>query len=363
MRMAFVSDRSGFGLVQVLVAAALIAGLSLVVVQLGKSVGIQQRRSTDVGTLSNIQSKFVLSSDSIPAWITRQRSNSSLVDQCLPNDGRTPACPGTQRSALARHGDVLAGIGSAEIVSLPLVDVLGVPLAGSEGHPHFLGLAGVPCGTAIGGCTFQSTGFLVWENSPRGPTNVKFFVKVERNPFALQPEQTPFRARIFDMNVGDLWKQTDASSSCAVGQIVRGVDDTGRVVCDDLQLPDLNFIGRCDPGQFLVGFENNTRLCGAPNIPAPVVAAAPVHHHHHAAPSPPPPPAAAPPPPPEPQYCGEARANCTLQSSRGGGGWVCTPENAFVASGCANMFGGCNGGASVRWISMEPYKQKWECWK
>ncbi len=200
----------GFSIVQVMVAAAMVGGLSLLITKLSKSMLFQSNHSREAATLTALKNEGPPILKDIPTWLARMRSSNSDLNTCIPASGAPTSCP----NGTISDASVQAAFPGLKVVSMNLVDFLGSPLAGSESNPLYLDSYGATC-TANNCRRFQVIGYFARQNATGNPGAIEFAYKIDS--LRTNTESFQFRSELVRIPIGLNW--TALSAQCPpVGQ-------------------------------------------------------------------------------------------------------------------------------------------------
>jgi hypothetical protein len=289
------SKRAGFGMVEVIVASVMMAGLGLVLAQ---TLGVADRgwqRVSKKATQNDF--KLLLSysgTGDLLKFLNFNRQN-PMIDDCVPQKKATEAagsrCQSTQKIGEldAQHRTLIEPFLSDTqyIVDAELYGLDGAPLAGSLKQPMFLRSDGSPCmvartvdyldlatgaisqqiffGTTKGNdrsiasvdslCPLRVTGYLARQDlshgsPPNDPGNLRFVIVVDDNPNAKIPPGMNVKPTV---NVLRVPASIRRQPSCAPGTALVGFTAEGELNCQPLAQSNVS----CPAGQFMNGVQAN----------------------------------------------------------------------------------------------------------
>lgn len=249
-------SKAGFSLAEIVVALffvtlaiVLVGGLAQQLMQLSKS-------SKQTGAIMELRGRAAAFSRDPAPWLSRLRGSFLEYSTCIPSSATstTPiSCPPTDNSIL--NDPELQKLGNGyHATSLPIVDNMGEAVAGTIDAPLFLSSEGTTCTEAdTSRCPLQSIGYFLRTNSATNanPGNIRFIVKVEKNPQYTLTNTAPMKANYITMDAGSAWGAS--VGSCAAGTLNMGTLSNGQPYC-------VSIAGSCPPGKVALGVDSS----GAP---------------------------------------------------------------------------------------------------
>lgn len=232
--------KSGFTLMEVLVALFFVSLGVALVAGLGQQVAQFARKSNQTGAILEIRSMASSITRSSESWLARMRSSghtNGVFAGCIPDpkvNVSTFTCPAVDAGILAAdtHLSEISG-GFFHVASSPIVDNTGVKIAGTTDDPVYLTVDGRPCENSNApNCAFKSTGYFMRSNSDdnEDPGNVKFVIKVEKNP--LNVAGAPMKAQYMSIDIGQSWKTFNIEDKpCPKGAVKMGYLSSGDPYC------------------------------------------------------------------------------------------------------------------------------------
>lgn len=205
------SERFGFSMVQVIIAAGIVGGLGFTVAQLAKNSNEIAAKARDSATLAALRAQIVPITQDIPSWLTLLRTKDpakSWAANCLRDPN--PVCPATE---VVNDPAIPPG----QISRAPLVNALGAPMSGGA-TPLRFDNTGSPCG-AGGACRFEATGYIVRQAGEV----IQIALRIQR---IAGPGEMPLQSTDV-VDIGTQWK--DALPECKPGFLAK--DATGKTIC------------------------------------------------------------------------------------------------------------------------------------
>lgn len=237
------SSRSGFSLAEIVVVMFFVTMAITLVAGLGQQVMNLAKRSTQTGAILELRTMMNSISRNSDSWIDKMRSSAAaqgLYAGCIPdpklNIG-TFNCPTLDPDLLTQDEELAKAAGSGfHISSSPIVNNSGEIIAGTKDNPVYLTSEGRLCSaTDTSTCSLQSTGFFLRSNNKlnEDPGNVKFIIKVEKNPRHVATGTTPMKPQYMTVDIGQEWKNIDvaAGGTCPAGTIKVGYFTNGSASC------------------------------------------------------------------------------------------------------------------------------------
>ncbi|MER2511740.1 MAG: hypothetical protein ABTQ25_04855 [Nitrosomonas ureae] len=237
------SSKSGFSLAEIVVALFFVTMAITLVAGLGQQVMSLAKRSTQTGAILELRTMINSISRNSDSWIEKMRSSSAaqgLYAGCIPdpklNIG-TFNCPALDPDLLKNDEELAKVAGSGfHISSSPIVNNSGELIAGTTQNPVYLTTEGRLCSaTDTSTCSLQSTGFFLRSNNKlnEDPGNVKFIIKVEKNPSHVATGTTPMKPQYMSVDIGQDWKSPELSiaNACPQGTIKVGYLSNGKPSC------------------------------------------------------------------------------------------------------------------------------------
>lgn len=257
--MSKIYRKTGFSIIQVLVVAGLLGGLSLVLAQVMNGVSSMMRRQHEAAALTSVQSSVDSLGRKLPQWIAYLRANgttSAWAAKCLPMnpalDYDWSTCP-VGGSGLVAATDPKLPVTALlpKHYTVALVSLNGDKLAGTVTSPLRVDANGGPCAGAE--CRFDIVGFMASQRAPNaapGPGSVQFIVRIQRTTQANQVSQ-PFSTRYLSLNVGESWTLDSNSSitlgDCPENQVLTGYDANKDPICKKVEIVSVSG-SRARPG-------------------------------------------------------------------------------------------------------------------
>jgi len=249
---------SGFSIAEVLVALVITTVAIGIVTGLIGQVSNLGRSSRQIAAVLELRSKTSAISRNLDSWLSRMRSSvstSGIYAACLPDPAAVNSnfeCPSVDMSILSKDNElkVLAG-SQLKIVSLPIVDIMGDKIAGTEQDPVYFDVDGRACETNKN-CAFESVGYFLRTNddTKSNPGNVRFVVKVK--PIRSIASNIPQRTLYLPIEVGSEWNKPSRNAFgdalCATGTVKVGYLANGSPKCSkpysasDVSCPDKSFL-------------------------------------------------------------------------------------------------------------------------
>jgi len=250
-------------LAEIIMALAAVGIAAFLVNGLIQQVSNLNKRSRLSGTVIEHRNKFNAISRDPSDWLNTLRS-------AIPTDGIFAACipDASNASSLFKCPAVvtvsdpelnrLAGP-NLHISSVPLVDIMGEKIAGTEdlGSRHYLDIEGRPCEqqNAATTCPLISTGYLMRSNPvlTANPGLVKIVLKIERNPAGLanNREMGPMKPQYITVDLGTEWRKVSSTlRRCPTGTIKLGYLANGTPNC-------VNPTQQCNANQIALGVDTN----------------------------------------------------------------------------------------------------------
>ncbi len=237
----------GFSLVEVVVALFVITLATLLLGGLGKQVISFSKKTRQTAAVLELRAKTVSIIKDSEKFLTEMRSfpiSGATADfnACLQARGAiTPfACPAVD-SGFITPGNVKydkelerLAAGNYQVIDTPIVDAMGIKIAGSRAAPEYMTNDGVACTETQKEtkCPLRSIGYFLRTNSANDqpPGSVKFVVKVENNPiYRGARDVTPMKAQYMTVDLGSQWNAS--ATTCTSPSIQVGVHPDGSVMC------------------------------------------------------------------------------------------------------------------------------------
>lgn len=216
--------RGGFSIAQVMVAAALVAGLAATVAQLSNNANQASVKTRDASAIASIRAQVAAINQDQMTWLTAQKAAPGNLGACLIVSGSTYSCPA---ATTVSDTQLLAMRPPAGAISaMSLVSVSGQQLAGSPTAPQYYDANGIALSAAVcpatntnANCRFRATGYMIRDVAATNvdPQNVTFVVKLELNPTLSTNGTMPFATVYDSINLATLWRQ--APPPCSAGFI------------------------------------------------------------------------------------------------------------------------------------------------
>lgn len=223
--------RSGYTLVEILVASTIAVGLSVALARFSSVVSTSNEALRREGAMSSLQQEMTMVSVDLPGWFEILKSYSTYsdathrLDRCLVPAGPSYAnCPAACTVPLAGAASITITCGAASFADallkaeaqgqrlsgLDLYDMGGQKFAGPPTTPVYLDAAGAPCTvnpTTNPKCIYASTGFMLINQTAFGtaPT-VSFVRKIEQTAHTItrdMPAMAPSYERVV---LGLFWR-------------------------------------------------------------------------------------------------------------------------------------------------------------
>ncbi len=229
-----INKRSGFSLVEVVVALFFVTLAVFIVGTLSKQVMNLSKSSKQVGTVVELQNRTNALLTDPTGWLTKMRvseyiskdlNGKSVFAGCLSDslNSATYDCPDHDATIIdPANGDpniIAAAQGYNAVSYSEIVDRSNKLIAGTDSSPVYLHSDGRLCEDDPLVCknkaAFKSVGYFLRQfDGDINPGNVKFVVKVEKNVGGSSNQNTlALKPKYISMDVGKSWEYTSSGGS------------------------------------------------------------------------------------------------------------------------------------------------------
>lgn len=265
--------KSGFSLVQVMIAATIAGGLAMAVSRIMVQMNEGGQRAKELATLATLRNQASPILLNLPKWLAKMRATQPSLATCIPvapGPLYAYACPNPV--AAIADPEILALVAPGErILSMNLLDASGSALAGTEATPLFYDANGGPCAAPATNCVFQTVGYFKRLKATGDPEEVTFYYKISRIPN--MSKSVPMKPIVVSIAVGEAWKTAAVATTlpaCAAGETLVSDGTPGGYTC--VPLPTAPVLPVCTTAEMLVGKSGGGFNCVARPLNLPTCA-------------------------------------------------------------------------------------------